>query len=54
MMRQIMPKPVGYTKDEVDILVDLIKKLDIGILSQRESMLEVDKIYKQIMEDRND
>ena len=49
-----MPKPVGYTKDEVDILVALIKKLDIGILSQREFMLEVDKIYKQIMEDTND
>ncbi len=52
MMRQIMLEPVGYTKDEVDILVDLIKKLDIGILSQREYMLEVDKLYKQVQEDK--
>ena len=47
-----MLEPVGYTKDEVDILVDLIKKLDIGILSQREYMLEVDKLYKQLQEDK--
>jgi|TARA_R100001510_G_scaffold20893_1_gene18291 hypothetical protein len=47
-----MLEPVGYTKDEVDILVDLIKKLDIGILSQREYMLEVDKLYKQVQEDK--
>ena len=52
MMRQIMLEPVSYTKDEVDILVDLIKKLDIGILSQREYMLEVDKLYKQVQEDK--
>jgi hypothetical protein len=51
-MRQIMLESVGYTKDEVDILVDLIKKLDIGILSQREYMLEVDKLYKQVQEDK--
>ena len=47
-----MLEHVGYTKDEVDILVDLIKKLDIGILSQREYMLEVDKLYKQVQEDK--
>jgi|TARA_R100000084_G_C4633955_1_gene139970 hypothetical protein len=47
-----MLESVGYTKDEVDILVDLIKKLDIGILSQREYMLEVDKLYKQVQEDK--
>lgn len=54
MMKRTVNNPVGYTKDEVDILVDLIKKLDIGMLSQREYMQEVDKIYKQIMEDKND
>jgi len=46
--------PPRLDDDEVDILIDLIKKIDIGTLSQRQYMQEVDKIYKQIMEDRND
>ena len=58
MMRQIVVKtlfiPPSLNDDEVDILIDLIKKIDIGTLSQRQYMQEVDKIYKQIMEDRND
>jgi hypothetical protein len=57
-MRQIVVKtlfiPPSLNDDEVDILIDLIKKIDIGTLSQRQYMQEVDKIYKQIMEDRND
>ena len=58
MMRQIVVKtliiPPSLNDDEVDILIDLIKKIDVGTLSQRQYMQEVDKIYKQIMEDRND
>tara|TARA_R100001463_G_scaffold32952_2_gene73591 strand:+ start:7 stop:183 length:177 start_codon:yes stop_codon:yes gene_type:complete len=58
MMRRTMVKklfiPPRLDDDEVDILIDLIKKIDIGTLSQRQYMQEVDKIYKQIMEDRND
>jgi len=58
MMRRTMDKklfiPTRLDDDGVDILIDLIKKIDIGTLSQRQYMQEVDKIYKQIMEDRND
>ena len=58
MMRQIVVKtlfiPPSLNDDEVDILIDLIKKIDVGTLSQRQYMQEVDKIYKQIMEDKND
>lgn len=57
MMRRIVVKrlfiPPSLNDDEVDILIDLIKKIDIGTLSQRQYMQEVDKIYKQIMEDRD-
>lgn len=58
MMRRTMVKklfiPPRLDDDDIAKLIDRIKKIDIGTLSQRQYMQEVDKIYKQIMEDRND
>lgn len=39
--------------DEVDIAIDLIKKLDIKLMTQTEFMQQVDKIYMTITQEEN-
>tara|TARA_R100001460_G_C3411036_1_gene159625 strand:- start:174 stop:344 length:171 start_codon:yes stop_codon:yes gene_type:complete len=50
----IPPRQARLIKDEVDKLIDLIKKLDIGTMTQRQYMEEVDKFYKQTTENKDD
>ena len=48
MIKAIVDKP-----DEVDIAIDLIKKLDIKLMTQTEFMQQVDKIYMTITQEEN-
>ena len=50
----IPPKEPRLFVDEVKEIIELIKKIDIGTLTQRQYMEEIDKLYKQKMENRND
>lgn len=55
MMRRTMVKklfiPPRLDDDDIAKLIDRIKKIDIGTLSQRQYMQEVDEIYKQLLFD---
>jgi len=43
--------PPRLDDDDIAKLIDRIKKIDIGTLSQRQYMQEVDEIYKQLLFD---